>query len=203
MDGAPARVLVVDDSKSARELLERSLAGNGYAPMSASCGAEALDLLAGAEAPALAIVDWMLPDIDGPEICSRIRQRTEAPYVYLVLLTARSERADVIHGLDSGADDFLRKPFDAAELKSRLRVGERVVALQRSLQMRVRELQVALDHVRKLQGIIPICMFCKRIRDDADAWHQLEKYLSEHSDAQFSHSLCQDCLAKHYPNLPR
>jgi phosphoserine phosphatase RsbU/P len=193
------RVLVVDDSATTRALLERTLRFAGYDPIPTSCGSEALAILEAADRPLLAVVDWMLPDIEGPELCARIRLEVDRKYVYILLLTARTERQDVVHALEAGADDFVRKPFDAEELASRLRVGERILALQDGLQKRVTELQGALDHVRKLQGIVPICMYCKRIRDDADAWHQIESYLSEHIDAQFSHGLCSDCLVKHHP----
>jgi phosphoserine phosphatase RsbU/P len=200
---AHTRVLIADDSATARTLLERALLRAGYEPVIVANGTDALDLLEGDDAPALGILDWMMPDLDGPEICKRVRARKAERYTYLILLTAKSEKEDIVAGLEAGADDFLQKPFDEAELRVRLRVGERVLALERDLHVRVGELQDALDHVKQLQGIIPICMHCKRIRDDHEAWHQLEAYFAVHADAQFTHTLCRECLKEHYPQVGR
>jgi DNA-binding response OmpR family regulator len=114
------------------------------------------------------------------------------------MLTARGERSDLIEGLEAGADDYVNKPFDPSELQARLGVGQRVVELQQVLAERVAELQHALEHVKTLQGVLPICMMCKKIRDDGESWQRLEQYVTDHSEAQFSHSLCPECLEKHY-----
>src|SRR5262249_57910928 len=99
-----------------------------------------------------------------------------------------------VTGLQSGANDYVTKPFDRAELQARVCVGKSVVELQRSLALRVRELEDALSQVRQLQGLLPICCYCKKIRDDRNYWQQVETYVGDHSAARFSHAICPDCL---------
>jgi diguanylate cyclase (GGDEF)-like protein len=126
------KILVADDSVVSRRLLEETLQRLGYEVVLAADGHRALDILMLPDGPRLAVVDWMMPGLDGLEVCRRVRQRT-APYAYLILLTARDRQEDVLAGLDAGADDFLTKPFDAVELRARLRSGERVLELQEAL----------------------------------------------------------------------
>lgn len=127
------RVLVADDSALMRRTLEALLGRWGFEVLSAADGHQAWRLLNGASPPPLAILDWMMPGLSGPELCRRVRNRTEPPYIYVILLTGRSERADVVKGLEAGADDYVVKPFDAAELEVRLRAGWRVVELEQRL----------------------------------------------------------------------
>jgi response regulator RpfG family c-di-GMP phosphodiesterase len=138
----------------------------------------------------------MMPEMDGTEICRRLRTESGLPPIYLILLTARGGKENLVEGLNAGADDFITKPFDREELRARLQVGERTIALQRTLADRVRELQEALSRVKVLQGLLPICSYCKKIRNDGDYWERVEDYISEHTDAQFSHGICPDCYEK-------
>lgn len=196
---ATTRVLIADDDPISRRLLEAALLRAGYAVQAARDGDEAWAMLTAPGAPRLALLDWEMPGVDGPELCRQLHARPDAPYVYVLLVTGRGGTEDIVAGLESGADDFLTKPYAMPELRSRLRAGERILQLQTRLQDKVQELEDALGQVRQLQGLLPICMHCKRIRDEGRGWQQLEKYIAERSEASFSHSLCEACLDTHYP----
>lgn len=172
----------------------------GYEVVAVSDGQRAWELLQLPDAPSLAVLDWNMPGLDGPEICRRLRASPRSNYTYTLLVTARNAKADVVEGLSAGADDFISKPVDPDELHARLRTGVRVVQLEQSLQAKVRELEEAAEHVKELQGMIPICMHCKRIRNQEQIWEKVETYIEHRSDARFSHALCTECLEKHYPD---
>ncbi|MCP3980610.1 MAG: response regulator [bacterium] len=193
------RILIAEDDPVSRRLLEATLTRQGYDVVVTCDGGEACRTLREDDAPGLVVLDWMMPEMDGVELCEWIRKRESKSYTYILLLTAKGRKSDVVAGLEAGADDYLVKPFDRQELHSRIRVGERVLLLQERLAGKIDELQSALSEVKQLQGMLPICMHCKRIRDDRDTWHRLENYLEEHSDVMFTHSLCQGCLKEHYP----
>jgi DNA-binding response OmpR family regulator len=137
-----------------------------------------------------------MPGIEGPEIVRRLRERgPEIPY-YAIIITSRSSKESVVSALNSGADDFVGKPFDNEELRARVAVGCRVSTLQKELSGLVQNLQQSLARVKQLEGIIPICMYCKKIRDEQNSWQQLEKYITGHSEAFFSHGICPHCAEK-------
>jgi response regulator RpfG family c-di-GMP phosphodiesterase len=142
----------------------------------------------------LVILDWMMPGMDGPEVCRQFRATAEGQAAYIILLTARGDTSDLVTGLDSGADDYITKPFHSDELRARVRVGMRIASLQQSLAERVTDLEEALSQVTQLQGLLPICCYCKRIRDDGNYWHQVESYFAKRSSAQFSHGICPTCF---------
>jgi two-component system cell cycle response regulator len=127
------KILIADDSIVSRHLLEATLRKWGYDVTVACDGAEALDLLQREDAPALIILDWMMPGMTGLEVCRRIRQRGSEPYTYILLLTSKSQKEDLIEGMEAGADDYITKPFDQSELQVRLRAGTRLVDLQSQL----------------------------------------------------------------------
>ena len=127
------RILIADDSLVSRHLLEATLRNWGYEVVVACDGTEAWKILQGNDAPSIAILDWMMPGQTGPEVCRMVRQKAIEPYTYILLLTSRSLKEDVVAGMDSGADDYLTKPFDQHELKVRLRAGTRIVDLQAEL----------------------------------------------------------------------
>jgi diguanylate cyclase (GGDEF)-like protein len=127
------RVLIAEDDPVSRRMLEAFLEKWGYQVVTATDGLDAVRILESKDAPALAVLDWMMPGLEGPEVCRRVRAHPDRPYVYILLLTARSQRDDLLRGLESGADDYLTKPFDASELRARLRVGQRILDLQNGL----------------------------------------------------------------------
>ena len=127
------KILIADDSIVSRHLLEATLRSWGYDVVAVCDGLEALDLLQQPNAPTLAILDWMMPGLTGPEVCARIRQRAREPYTYILLLTSKSLKEDLIEGMEAGADDYVTKPFDRHELQVRLRAGKRLVDTQAEL----------------------------------------------------------------------
>jgi CheY-like chemotaxis protein len=188
-------LLIADDHPASRCLLEVTLQRWGHTVEVAADGLAAWQALSRPDPPPLAILDWTMPGLEGPEICRRLRALNPPRPPYVILLTARGDRADVVAGLEAGADDYLVKPFDQAELRARVNVGLRVVGLQRSLSNRVAELEKLLARVRQLQGLLPICSYCKRIRSDDNYWQRVEEYIAAHTDARFTHGICPHCLA--------
>lgn len=187
------RALVADDDRTTTVVLARALERCGVEVVVARDGAEAWEILQSGGGIALTILDWMMPGSDGPELCRRIRKCESLAHMYVLLVTARDARSDLIAGLDAGADDYLIKPFDAEELRARIHVGLRVLKLQERLADRVAELQTALSTVKQLHGLLPICSYCKSVRNDQNYWVQVEQYISDHTNLQFSHGICSAC----------
>jgi CheY-like chemotaxis protein len=189
-------ILVADDDPTYRHLLSRLLQNAGHVTEQASTGPQAWERIEAATGPLIAILDWTMPPPDGLELCRRVRKLPADRHVYAMLLTARTEREDVLRGLESGADDYLVKPCDPRELIARVRIGERMLNLQQSLAGRVVELEAALARVKQLQGLLPMCSYCKAIRSDQDYWEKVEQYMTAHTGAQFSHGICPPCYDK-------
>ena len=190
------KILIAEDEVVSRRMLEATLAKWGYAVVAARDGEEAWRALQAEDAPPLALLNWMMPGMDGLEVCRKVRNCSPSRPIYIILLTARGRREDVVAGLEAGADDYITKPFDRQELRARVNVGLRVLQLQRNLADRVQELEAALACVKQLHGLLPICSYCKRIRDDRNYWQQVEAYVTEHSEAIFTHGICPDCYEK-------
>ena len=188
------RILTADDDAMLRHGLSVQLRRWGYDPIVCANGDEARAVLRGDDPPQLAILDRTMPGAGGLELCAEIRANETLRSMYVILLTAHDTRDDILHGLDGGADEYLTKPLDWEMLRARLRAGARIATLQRDLALRVADLQEALANVKQLSGLLPMCSYCKRIRDDGDYWQQLETYLSHHSEAEFSHGICPPCL---------
>ncbi|HKJ63885.1 MAG TPA: response regulator transcription factor [Desulfopila sp.] len=193
------RILIAEDDYTTRLMLQVILEKWKYKVETAEDGNEAWTILQqSSRQPQIAILDWEMPEMDGLEVCEKIRTLDRRNPIYIIMLTGRDTTSDIVHGLDAGADDYITKPFDENELRARVRVAERMVTIQESLASTVEELRLALDHVDTLQGILPICMHCHGIRSDDEAWHKLERYIETNTMAKFSHSICPDCLIKHY-----
>ncbi len=193
------KILIAEDDPTSRLLLESVLKQWGYEVVSTCDGNEAWAAFQAEDAPRLAILDWMMPGMDGVDICRKVREQDTPNPTYIIILTALDRKEDIVTGLESGADDYVAKPFHKEELRARVQVGQRVVELQSALADRVEELQEALSQIKTLEGLIPICMYCHKIRDDRELWHRMEVYIQERSDAKFSHGLCPECLKKYYP----
>jgi len=190
------KVLIVEDDPVVRRILEDLLTRWQYEVVSTTNGEQAIQALQVENPPRLAIIDWQMPGMDGVELCCRARHQLKLSPLYMILLTIRGGKANIVQGLESGADDYITKPFDQEELKARVQVGARVVHLQTELAARVKDLEAALDHVKQLQGLLPICCYCKKIRDDRNYWHEVESYITTHSQAKFTHGICPECYQK-------
>ena len=194
------RILIAEDDFTSRTMLAAISQKEGHEVAVTINGAEAWQALQQIDASILIILDWMMPEMDGLEVMRRVRTWNDRP-PYVIMLTTKGEKADIIAGLEAGANDYLTKPFDPGELRARVEVGQRMVEMQAALAAKIEELHEALEQIKTLRGIVPICMHCKQIRDDQGYWSQVETYISRYSEAQFSHGICPECLEKHYPEL--
>jgi len=181
------KVLVAEDDRTSRALLHGALIKIGYEVVEAVNGASAWDalMITGCR---IVVSDWVMPDIDGLELCRRVRADPKRPYVYFILLSGqRLGDADYAKAMDEGVDDFLLKPLNVEALRMRLRVAERIIGLS--------------ERVRTLEGILPMCAYCRRIRDEGGSYASLEEFVSKKTPAQFSHGVCPECARKHFPEL--
>jgi sigma-B regulation protein RsbU (phosphoserine phosphatase) len=188
------KVLIADDDPVSRRLLQASLEKWGYDANVLADGAAAWESMQDTQPPQLLILDWLMPHVDGLELCRRARTMKSLQSAYIILLTSRATKSDIVKGLESGADDYITKPFDPGELRARVQVGKRVIDLQTALAERLRHLEEAMARVNQLQGLLPICCYCKKVRDDKNYWHQVENYVARHVDVRFSHGVCPDCM---------
>ncbi len=183
----PLKVLVADDDATSRAVLRAALARLDYDTVEAASG-EAAWKTALSEGCRIVVSDWVMPDIDGLELCRRLREDPKRPYTYFILLSGeRLGHPNHAKAMEEGVDDFLSKPVDVDALRMRLRVGERIVRLN--------------ERVRTLEGILPVCAYCRRIRNERNSYQSLEEFVSDRTPARFSHGICPDCAAKHFPEL--
>jgi DNA-binding response OmpR family regulator len=189
------KVLIAEDDPVTLKATVGLLNKWGYESIPAEDGARAWEILQREDGPPLAVVDWQMPGMTGDELCRIARARLPDRPLYIILVTARNtDISDKVSGLAAGADDYLAKPYEIPEMRARLQVGERVLKLQMELRRRVHELEQMVSQVRQLQGLLPICIHCKRIRDDRNYWHQVEAYVAARSTAEFTHSICPTCF---------
>ena len=191
------RILIADDDERPRQLLAHYLKSWGFTVTECRDGLEAANLLEAVNAPSLAIIDWMMPGLEGVEICRRIRRLPgPRPYTYVILVTGNSDAAA---GLQAGADDFVNKPYNVDELRARLAVGQRVVGLERRLAEHIALLRDALDQVASLpenSGSVCICPQCKQTRNDSYQWQSIESYLEQNNGTHAVPEICPDCQEK-------
>ena len=195
------RVLIVDDEPMNLRVISLSLSEE-YDVLTALNGHEAISMLKQQEID-LILLDVMMPDISGFDVCRIIKADPRYAEIPVVFLTAMDTPQGERQGLDLGAMDYLSKPVELELLKLRVRNltalklrGDEVRQQRDLLALRKEELEAALARVRQLEGIIPICMYCKKIKDDQESWQELERYITQHSEAMFSHSACPECYKK-------
>jgi sigma-B regulation protein RsbU (phosphoserine phosphatase) len=192
----PLQVLVADDEPVSRTVVGAMLKKAGYPVVFAPDGEQALQQLSSDDPAAIALLDWEMPGLQGPEVVQRLRQRETSTPTYVILLTSRDSSADIVQGLRAGADDYVTKPANEDELIARVNVGTRVVQLQAALAERVRSLEEALANVKALQTLLPMCAYCKSIRNDQNYWEKVETYFTQHSNVSFTHSYCPSCYER-------
>jgi len=173
-------VLIADDDPVIRLFLRTTLEKEGHEVLELADGRSAWGLYQ-QTAVEVVIADWEMPEMDGLELCRRVRALPRPKYTYVVLLTSRTGKRNYLEGMEAGADDFVSKPTSPQELVARLRVAQRILGLQ--------------AEVRQLEGLLSICSYCKRIHRNDDTWQQLEVYIEQRSDAEFSHGVCPECYA--------
>lgn len=172
------KILLAEDDPGSQMILRSQLTKLGHTVTIASNGEEGFRAW-GESRPPLVITDWAMPVLDGLELCRRIRGAGEKEYTYIIVLTATEKGSGFIPAMEAGADDFVTKPCDTVELNVRLRVAERILGLQ--------------THVTLLTGLVPLCPRCKKMRDYEGAWHAAESYLTDRTEASFSHGICPRC----------
>lgn len=187
------RILIVDDERF-NILTLTELLHDDYKIMAAKDGEQALAAVQREILPDLILLDIMMPGINGYEVCKRLKANERTKPIPVIFVTAVSEIEDAARGFQAGAVDFIQKPLDLVMAKAR-------VDLHIKLHKTMQELNEALSQVKTLSGFLPICMHCKKIRDDSGYWNQIESYIRKHSEAQFSHSICKECAQKHYPDM--
>jgi sigma-B regulation protein RsbU (phosphoserine phosphatase) len=181
------KILIAEDDPVSQKILQATLESEGHEVITSSSGQEAWELFD--EQPARVIVsDWMMPVMDGLELCRRVRERPKTDYTYFILLTAiHTGRDNLRTAMAAGIDDFLTKPLDREAIFMRLRVAARILDFT--------------TQIRALKELIPICMYCKKVRDDSDYWQQVDTYIHTCTGSNFSHGICPECLEKHLASL--
>ncbi len=176
------KILTADDDAGTRKVLTRTLKSLGHEVVETQDGHEAW-LQYRIYHFSLVISDWVMPGMDGIELTKLVRKENRPKYTYIIMLTSLEGKGRYLEGMESGADDFINKPFDKDTLAARLRVAERILNLQ--------------QEVKQLEGLLPICSYCKKIKDDDQQWQQMESYISRRTEANFSHGICPECYERH------
>jgi CheY-like chemotaxis protein len=176
------RILLAEDDPVTRATLQAVLGAMDYQVTAADNGSEAWGTWQLA-APRIVVSDWLMPEMDGLELCRRIRALPGRPYTYFILQTSRSGRESYLEAMDAGVDDFITKPVVPDEIRARLKVAQRILDLRTEL--------------TALEGLLAVCSYCRRIRQADGDWGSLERYIEQRSKAEFSHGVCPDCYERH------
>lgn len=195
-----AVVMIVDDEPINVMIAEKILQKNGYQTVTANHGRAALDKLETVEVD-LILLDLMMPDMNGFEVCEKLAERENTKDLPVIFLTAVTDKESIIKGFQVGGKDYLTKPFNTPELVARVKTHVDLKVARDSQEKLIKELKSALDEIKTLSGLLPICSHCKKIRDDSGYWLGVEHYIAARSDAQFSHGICPDCMREFYPKV--
>ncbi len=193
-------ILIVDDNAQNLQVLAGMLRSRDYRIAIVQDGQKALKFV-DRKMPDLILLDIMLPGMDGYDVCRKLKENERTCDIPVIFISALNEVLDKVKSFSVGGVDYITKPFQGEEVLARVRTHLALRRLQVRLEEQNARLQKALEEVRTLRGILPICASCKKIRDDEGYWKQLESYFLKNSDIKFSHSVCPDCLKKLYPDL--
>lgn len=182
------KILIAEDDPVSAKILQFTLENAGHEVRVAGNGQIAWEMF-DKEPVRVIVSDWMMPQLDGLEMCAKVRARPKTEYTYFIMLTAiHTGRENLRKAMDAGVDDFLTKPLDREGIIMRLRVAERIVDFTKQIKL--------------LKDLIPICMYCKKIRNDENYWQGVESYIAQQTGSNFSHGICPDCFEKHVRMLP-
>jgi DNA-binding response OmpR family regulator len=193
-------VLVVDDNSDNLRLLAAILKENQYKIRLAPNGERALATIH-KEAPDLILLDVMMPAMDGFEVCRLLKADQETAGIPVIFISALDETIDKVKAFSIGGVDYITKPFKSEEVLARVRTHLTLRHLQRRLEKKNEQLRHALDEIQILRGILPICSSCKKIRTEDGYWEQIEIYIQDRSEVDFSHGICEACARKLYPEF--
>jgi CheY-like chemotaxis protein len=183
------KILIAEDDPVSVKILQFTLQHYGHEVVVSTSGQEAWEKF-DADPVRVIVSDWMMPGLDGLQLCQKVRQRPKTDYTYFILLTAiNTGRENLRQAMNAGIDDFLTKPLDREAILMRLNVAERILEFT--------------TQIRALKELIPICMYCKRVRDDSNYWDQVEHYIHEHTGSNFSHGICPQCFDQQVGNYSR
>jgi CheY-like chemotaxis protein len=194
------RILACDDDPNVLRATTRVLRSAGYDVSEAITGESCL-LAIQEKRPDMLLLDVMLPDLSGIEVCRRIKIDPNLRTIFVVMLSGLTEPDNQSEGLESGADGYIVKPVTSRELLARVTAMVRIIKAERERDRLICKLQDALANIKILHGLLPICASCKKVRDDKGYWNQLEVYILEHSEAEFTHGLCPDCTKRLYEDI--
>ncbi len=193
-------ILVVDDNPDNLRLLAGILSEHHYKIRLAPGGERALATIR-KEAPDLVLLDIMMPHMNGFEVCRQLKAAQETAGIPVIFISALDETIDKVKAFSTGGVDYITKPFKSEEVLARVKTHLALRRLQRSLEEKNEQLRRALDEIRILRGILPICSSCKKIRNEDGYWEQIEIYIRDRSEVDFSHGICEECARKIYPEF--
>ncbi len=195
-------ILIIDDNKLNMKIITQTLKKEKYLLATANNGKKGLEMIQNIP-PDLILLDIIMPEINGFEVCKRLKASPKTKAIPIILLTARTDTKDIIKGLKLGAIDYITKPFNTAELNARVKTQIELKKARDTQKNLIEKLEKALADVKKLSGLLPICAGCKKIRNDKGYWEQIETYIHNHSEADFTHGLCPECMERLYPDYSK
>lgn len=193
-------ILAVDDESTNRYLLEYVLSENGYEVAFAVDGVEGLAKSREIH-PDLILLDIRMPKMNGYEVCTQLQKDDSTRDIPIIFITSVTNSDDIVKGLNAGAVDYIRKPFVPKELLARVEIHLELKTLLDNQKRLINKLKQQVEENKRLRSLVPICFHCKKVRDDKGFWENVDSYISVHSNIDFSHGICPECMEKYYSEL--